>query len=204
MYSFLWTALTHVVHYGVLAGYYLEKARMMVWAVWTSYWAPDLSELAPTTRYFLGDSTEGVETVGVVPEGAVYLEEWIRGMSKLCVVRYAGEAIPTTWTESPYAKHPRAPWIWVGDRETEIDLTRTFTKFLVVGNRITSELVDRLIRVTPKTKLIYIEARTFKELDFPGEGLTIEEYGPVQDRGSVYRTEEAVYAPRLGEYSDPD
>jgi hypothetical protein len=75
--------------------------------------------------------------------------------------------------------------VWVGDRDTEIDLTRTFNRYLVVGNRITQALVKKLIQVTDKTNLIYIESGTFKELKFPGDGLVIEEYddGPVQNRG---------------------
>ena len=205
MHPLLLTVLTHLLHYGVLAGYYIDQGRMMLWAVWTTYWAPDLSELGPTSRYFLGHSSVDVVSAQVVPEGAIYLEDWIQGTVKRTVIRYAGEAIPHSWTESPHAKHPRTPWIWVGDRETEIDLTRTFSKFLVVGNRITSELIDSLIRVTPKTRLIYIESRTFKELDFPGEGLTIEEYdadGSIQDRRPVHCAEEAMHAPGLGECSD--
>lgn len=203
----LFTVLTHLLHYGVLAGYYLDKARMMVWALWTTCWAPELGELAPSARYFLGHSSVDVNSVSVVPEGAIYLEDWIQGTTKRCVIRYAGEAIPQAWTQSPYAKHPRTPWIWVGDRETEIDLTRTFAKYLVVGNRITPDLVESLIRVTPRTRLIYIETRTFKELDFPGEGLTIEEYGTdgsIQDRGSVHYAEEAVHAPVVGECNGSD
>lgn len=111
-----------------------------------------------------------------VPEGNVYIEEWRRGDIKKCVIRYEGETVPRTWTESPFDKIPRSPWVWVGDRETEIDLTRTFNKFLVVGNKITKELVHHYVRVTPKTRLMYIEAGTFKELEFPGEGITIAEY----------------------------
>jgi hypothetical protein len=63
----------------------------------------------------------------------------------------------------------------VGDKETEIDLTRTFNRFLVVGNRIELALVLKLIQVTEKTNLIYIEAGTFKECKFPGDGIAIEQ-----------------------------
>jgi len=188
MHPLLVFLLTYTAHYGSIAITYAEKARAFLWSSWLAYWRSGPEEVAPTSRYFLGNSSMDVDTVPVVPQGAVYLEEWIQGNVKKCVVRYAGEEIPRTWTESPFTKHPRTPWIWVGDRETEVDLTRTFSKFLVVGNRITSDLVNAFIRVNPNTKLIYIESGTFKELEFPGEGLTIEEYADraVQDRRPVH------------------
>ena len=116
---------------------------------------------------------DGYDTV---PEDSVYVEEWVRGETKRCVVKYEGEKIPTTWTSTPFDTNARTPWVWVGDRDTEIDLTRTFNKFLVVGNVITLDLVLKLIQVTDRTNLIYIESGTFRELKFPGDGITIEEY----------------------------
>lgn len=129
----------------------------------------------PHHRYFLG-STLPVDDHTRVPEDEVYVEEWVQGETKRCVVRYEGEDIPHTWTTTPFDKNARTPWVWVGDRDTEIDLTRTFNKFLVVGNRITLDLVLKLILVTERTNLIYIESGTFKELKFPGDGITIAEY----------------------------
>lgn len=143
---------------------------------WNQYWSPIPLEIRPSAQYFLGFEGEDIEKYLTVPEKSIYLEEWRRGDLKKYVVKYGGDIIPRTWTESPFDKVARSPWLWVGDRETEIDLTRTFNKFLVVGNRITKELVHHYVRVTPKTRLMYIQARTFKELDFPGDGITIEEY----------------------------
>ena len=65
-------------------------------------------------------------------------------------------------------------WEFQYDSETEIDLTRTFDKFLVPGNRITVDLVSKLIKMTDHTNLIYIETKTFKHVKFPGEGITIK------------------------------
>jgi len=65
----------------------------------------------------------------------------------------------------------------VGDKETEIDLTKTFNKFLVPGNRILIDLVEKLILINEKTNLVYIESGTFRELKFPGEGLLIKANG---------------------------
>lgn len=172
---------------------------------WTQYWNPTPKEIRPSTRYFLGVDGEDMEKHLTVPEKVVYIEEWQRGDVKKYVVKYGGETIPRAWTTSPFDKMVQSPWIWVGDRETEIDLTRTFNRFLVVGNRITKELVNHYVCVTPRTKLMYIQSGTFKELDFPGDGITIEEYGAsgaVQSRGQVHRTEEAVPTPVVGGCND--
>jgi len=204
MHPLLVLALAHTLYCGSTVLSYADKARILLWKSWIAYWYPMPVELSPSTRYFLGHSSMDIETHLKVPTEAVYVEEWIQGATKKCVVKYADEAIPRTWSESPFSKHARTPWIWVGDRETEIDLTRTFNKFVVVGNRITSELASNLIRVTPKTKLIYIESGTFKVLEFPGDGLTIEEYvdRPVQSCGSVHRIEEPLPTPVVGGRDD--
>lgn len=171
---------------------------------WNQYWNPAPEEIRPTSRYFLGFRSEDLDKYLTVPENVVYVEEWVAGGNKKLVVRYGGEIIPRSWTESPLTKPARCPWVWVGDRETEIDLTRTFDKFLVVGNRITSDLVKEFICLTPRTKLMYIQAGTFKELEFPGDGITIEEYveRPVQSSRPVHPTEEAVCTPVVGGHSD--
>ena len=149
--------------------------------------------LQPKSRYFLGDGRQ-VRDLMVVPEGAIYIEEWIDNGQKKNVVRYPGDPIPQMWLSPPYFRNAKTPWVWVGDRETEIDLTRTFNRFLVVGNRITHDLVKKLINVTDRTNLIYIESGTFRELKFPGDGLVIEEYvdQPVQNSGTIHSAAETV------------
>jgi hypothetical protein len=144
----------------------------------TAYWEhlrPTQSDLTPHRQYFLGEE-EFDPSYTRVPEDTIYIEEWVQNGVKRCVVRYEGEEIPTSWEASPFDTEPKRPWIWVGDKDTEIDLTRTFDKFLVVGNRITLDLVLRLIQVTDRTNLLYIEVGSFKELKFPGDGITIEAY----------------------------
>lgn len=111
----------------------------------------------------------------IVPEGFVYIEEWAdtKGHKKM-IVKYEGEEIPKEWKKSPFELPPaKCPWVWVGDKETEIDLTRTFDRFLVPGNVLKEELVSRLIKITDRTNLIYIETRTFNQVKFPGDGITI-------------------------------
>lgn len=144
---------------------------------WTHYRYSDRSSVEPHARYFLSDA--GVvfnpDTDTRVPEDCVYIEEWadIHGHKK-SVVRYEGEEIPKEWATSPFDMHAQCPWVWVGDRDTEIDLTRTFNRFLVPGNRIEMDLICHLIQITERSNLIYIERGTFKEVKFPGDGLTIK------------------------------
>jgi hypothetical protein len=203
MHPFLTLLLVHTLHYGSTALSYVEKAHALLWRTWLAYWAPAYpGGIHPHTRYFLSDSRQ---VTGLrVPENSIYVEDWVENNVKRCIVRYPDEEIPMQWTTTPFEKIPRTPWVWVGDRETEIDLTRTFNRFLVVGNRITTDLVKKLIQVTPKTRLVYIESGTFKELDFPGDGLTIEEYDdrPLRDRRPVYHLEEAVPTPVVGGRND--
>ena len=195
--------LAEALHYGSIAMTYVNWARVRLWKMLITYYTGAMF-YTPSSRYFINYPvpTEDMEAYLTVPEGAIYVEEWVRNGIKKCVIKYGGEIVPRAWSETPFDKRPRTPWVWVGDRDTEIDLTRTFSKFLVVGNRITTDLVKNILRVTPKTKLVYIESGTFKELEFPGDGLTIEEYGPVQDRRPVHRVEEAVSTPILGGGND--
>lgn len=168
--------MEQILTYIVRIMQYLSLAYVTARTIWKERF-PALTDLTrPHKRYFLDNAVDDVETLDRVPEDQVYVEEWVQGETKRCVVKYEGEEIPTTWTTTPFDKNPRTPWVWVGDRETEIDLTRTFNRFLVVGNVINLDLVLKLIKVTERTNLIYIESGTFKELKFPGDGITIQEY----------------------------
>lgn len=167
--------MDHVISLIMTTLRYLSLIYVKVKQGWRRMRPAVADAVHPSKRYFIGSSESPDEHLRV-PEGEVYIEEWSRGETKRCVVRYEGDTIPTTWTTTPFDRNARTPWVWVGDRETEIDLTRTFNKFLVVGNVITLDLILKLIQVTEKTNLIYIQSGTFKELKFPGDGITIEEY----------------------------
>jgi hypothetical protein len=176
MNAILNTIAFEALRYATLAVEFAQDTWNAFWDWYT--WTP---EPRPTHRYLL--TLSGTEDIlgsdDAVPEGTVYVEEWIQSGQKKCVVRYPGDAIPDTWTFSPHQLSAKCPWIWVGDRNTEIDLTQTFAKFLVPGNRITLELVERLIRVTEQTRLVYIEYGSFEEKEFPGDGLLIKANGPL-------------------------
>lgn len=126
-------------------------------------------------KYFLSDDDEFDDSYTRVPEGAVFVEEWTnKNGKKLCYIRYEGEEIPEF--DNPFNKKlARCPWLGIGDEDTEIDLTRTFNKFLVPGNRIQLDLIEKLIHITEKTKLNYIDAKTLEMKKFPGDGILIEE-----------------------------
>jgi hypothetical protein len=141
--------------------------------IWTWVWHVEIP-FKPHAQYFLSDSCTFDADYTRVPEDAVYLEEWVYGTMKRCVVRYEGEEIPTMWTSTPFHGRARRPWIWIGDKTSEVDLTRTFDKFLVVGNRITLDLILKLIHVTDRTELMYIEPGSFREVKFPADGILIE------------------------------
>jgi hypothetical protein len=107
-----------------------------------------------------------------VPAGCIYTEEWYdpHGNKRIKLLQ-SGQTIPSHWETAPFEREPARPWVWVGNPETETDLTRTFDKYLVVGNHITPQLVEHLL---PGRKLAYMD-KTFKQLDFPGDGIVIEE-----------------------------
>lgn len=161
-----------VIMYGLLSkavtGYHFVKDKYLEYKYTTD-------TIQPTDRYLLTSDGRNAN-FNSIPVGSVYIEEWIdtRGHKKM-IVRYEGETIPTTWNISPFDMSPaKCPWVWVGDKETEIDLTRTFDKFLVPGNILKEELVSKLIKMTDHTRLIYMETGTLKEVEFPGDGITIE------------------------------
>lgn len=145
--------------------------------LWTWYMNPETpAENEPAIRYLLSnDGTDLKPDMKTVPENTVYVEEWYHPLGeKRCVVRYAGDPIPTAWATTPWTHVAKCPWVWVGDRETEMDLTRTFNRYLVVGNEIRLALVEKLIHVNEHTNFIYIESGTFNELKFPGDGILIK------------------------------
>jgi hypothetical protein len=151
-------------------GYHFVKDKYLEYKYTTD-------EIHPTERYFLTPTGREEDcNHSKVPTTWVYIEEWMdtKGHKKM-IAMYEGEVVPTDWTHTPFELPPaRCPWVWVGDKETEIDMTRTFDKFLVAGNQIRIELVEKLIKITDRTKLIYIESGTLKEIEFPGDGITIE------------------------------
>lgn len=149
---------------------YATRVYSFLWNFLRAWYSPPM----PTRRYFLSDDDEYDSFYTRVPEDAVFIEEWVDAQgTKLCYVLYEGEEIVDNG--DPFELKARSPWVWVGDKETEIDLTRTFNKFLVPGNVIRLDLVEKLIHITDKTDLVYVESGTFETKKFPGDGILIEE-----------------------------
>ncbi len=165
------TILFEILRYATMAWNTCVSLGNWVW--WGSV---DTEKNVPTRRYFLSDEYEFDESYTRVPEDAVYIEEWTSQSGiKKCRVLYEGDEIPYTWSTNPHTLTAKCPWVWVGEKNTEIDLTRTFNKFLVPGNWIRLDLVEKLIQIVDNTELIYIATETFESVKFPGTGILIEE-----------------------------
>jgi len=66
------------------------------------------------------------------------------------------------------------PWLWIGGDTAYVsqDRTTAVDPFVVSGNRITKELLKD---IDPSiVKWNYIDTATFKEVEFPEEGITIK------------------------------
>ena len=130
--------------------------------------------LRPHRRYLLSDEGHVFDdSMTQVPTHAIYVEEWFDTHgTKRCQILYDGEEIPHRWKSSPFDKEPKRPWVWVGNAASEIDLTRTFDKYLVVGNKITPEFLGHIL---PGRKVSYMDPTTFNQHEFPEKGIVIEE-----------------------------
>jgi hypothetical protein len=130
--------------------------------------------LRPHRRYLLSDEGDVFEeSMNRVPEYAIYVEEWFDTHgNKRCRILYDGEEIPHSWNSSPFDKEPKRPWVWIGNTASEIDLTRTFDKYLVVGNKITPEFLSHIL---PGRNVAYMDPVTFNQHEFPEQGIVIEE-----------------------------
>ena len=135
---------------------------------------PAGSGLRPHRRYLLsGEGDVFEESMTRVSEYAIYVEEWFDTHgNKRCRILYDGEEIPKTWTSSPFDKDPKRPWVWIGNSASEVDLTRTFDKYIVVGNKITPEFLNHIL---PGRKFSYMDPVTFSQHEFPEKGIVIEE-----------------------------
>ena len=122
-------------------------------------------------RFFISSTEEyDPEFDTHVPEGAIFVEEWKRGRYSRRRILHEGEAI------LPYEGDPWRPvvmpWVWIGDTNTQVDLTTALSKYMIPGNLITYELISTLC-TSDEADISFIDARTFIEHDFPAEGVRI-------------------------------
>jgi hypothetical protein len=115
-----------------------------------------------------------LENLDRVPEDAVVVDEYLCEGVRKCLVYYEGEALrPPSYLYDPFNTCPVIPWIWIGDSSTDTDLTSALRKYVVPGNTIKLDLIYKIIQTTDKTNIVFIEPRTFKEVKFPEEGVSI-------------------------------
>ena len=67
-----------------------------------------------------------------------------------------------------------SPWLWIGASTVfgETDMTTSLDQYIVSGNHITPEILSRNYPYHWDWK--YLDPVTFKEVDFPKEGITID------------------------------
>jgi hypothetical protein len=125
--------------------------------------------------YILSDEydQDEVDDLKRVPEDAIFIEQWEKDGVKRCNLFYEGDEIVRE-TFDPFAGVPQVPWIWIGDKKTEVNLTTAMEKYMVVGNVIALDLILHLIQVHHDTEIVYIDARTFEEVKFPNKGVSIQ------------------------------
>lgn len=128
-----------------------------------------------TRKYLISDDYTYDDDMDRVPEDSIYVEEWNRNGERRRRILYEGEPI------APYEGDPfkpyKTPWIWIGDRETGVDLTEAVSRYLMPGNTIALDLLFRFIRCTTETDLMFVDPRTMEEVKFPAEGVRIEPNG---------------------------
>jgi len=136
---------------------------------------PDLKK-NKISYYILADEydDDDIEDMERVPEDSIVIEEWEYEGEKRCNLFYEAELI-TRRVRDPFEKEPYVPWLWIGDKKTEVDLTAAMDKYMVVGNVIGLDLILHMIQVHHDTQIVYIDARTLEEVKFPNKGVSIRQ-----------------------------
>ena len=131
-------------------------------------------EAKKISYYLLSDEYDPDEADDMerVPEDSIFIQEWEKENMKRCVLFYEGEEIVRDGPD-PFDLEPEVPWIWIGDKKTEVDLTSAMQKYMVAGNTIRLDLILHMIQVHHDTEIVYVDARTLTEVKFPAEGVEI-------------------------------
>jgi hypothetical protein len=134
--------------------------------------------LCKVTRMILSDEydNDDIDDLDIVPEDAIVIDEYLRKGARKCVLHYEGEILRAPVDYNPFDAVPFKPWIWIGDKSTEVDLTHAMEKYLVPGNLIRIDLFLKLIQPREDTDIVFIDARTFQEVKFPANGVKIDAF----------------------------
>ena len=125
-----------------------------------------------STQYLLSDTHIYHPEMKIVPPNAIYVDEYVDdGVSKARVT-YAGNPIVSNYTEDPFDT-VILPWIWIGDKTTETDITPQISRFLVQNNEIRLELLKVFLPMIETPRIVYLDT-SLVEHDFPSEGMIIK------------------------------
>lgn len=107
----------------------------------------------------------------IVPRDCVYVCEYLdKQKNRKATVQYEGQRIK----HDVSARKGKTPWVWIGDITTERELTSELAKFIVPGNVIKYELLNRLMDFDTDTQIQYIDPVSLDFCDFPEEGIVIQ------------------------------
>ena len=127
-------------------------------------------------KYLMGEYSGYDEDMTHVPEGCIYVEEWVKGNQMRRRIVYELEEI------TPYIGNPFDPvrrrWTWIGDVSTEVDITAAVEKYVMPGNEIRLDLLLMFLNCHDDMEIRYVDPASGEELLFPNSGVSINRYGP--------------------------
>ena len=127
-------------------------------------------------KYLMGEYSGYDEDMTHVPEGCIYVEEWVKGNQVRRRIVYELEEI------TPYIGNPFDPirrrWTWIGDVSTDVDITVAVEKYLMPGNEIRLDLLLMFLNCHDDMEIRYVDPASGEELLFPNSGVSINRYGP--------------------------
>jgi hypothetical protein len=92
------------------------------------------------------------------------------------VVQWATEAGQGYELDSVFDA-PLPPWFFIGyidESGKTVDCTEDMARIVVIGNRITAPLLRYLEPASKNGRWVYVNPKTFDQLEFPAEGILIE------------------------------
>ena len=72
---------------------------------------------------------------------------------------------------------PIPPWFFIGyidESGKTVDCTETISRVVVIGNRITTPLLRYLEPASNESRWVYVNPKTFDQVEFPAAGILIE------------------------------
>jgi hypothetical protein len=121
-------------------------------------------------KYLLGEYDEYDDSMTHVPEGCIYVEEWVKDDQVRRRVVYELEEI------TPFIGNPfdpvKMPWRWIGDASTGVDITDAVGRYVMAGNEIRLDLVLLFLAPHIDMDIVYVTS-SGREVVFPNTGVKI-------------------------------